>query len=678
MPAPDADLLRRKLTHFSLWRPGDTSVPPTLFIGDFMTSGPDIFAGFREIPLAQSAQFPELWEVAAAGCGLTDGQICFYWFKCRDTRPGDLNPIYYRTDPLALTVDRRFKPPAPSDPGGQADPNSNPASVIQYKNGQLLACDPGGQTPDWTGDAAPSALPPNNRLVIYELPTAWTNAGVDGSIEVGIGVFRDVLAQLEPATAAPNFPTVDALNLRAHMIELHVNALELLPPADCDTPEQWGYGTANYLAADYFYGLPPGATAPTATADLVDLIRTCHENGIRFFLDVVMAFSRNDPYSNINFLDFHIQFCDPTKSPCSLDPEQGARDGFGGDLLKYNFPVTGYDPISGAQITLFPSRQYMKVFLDHWMEFYRVDGLRLDSVNNIARPEFVKEFKDYARSLWTGARGGTDDRFLVVGEELSEPPNLLANQDLDGLWHEQFKKIARRVLVGRVADTAPDFATSVRQLIDCRLLGYSDGSQAINYLTSHDVGGFENERLFNFLVNNGVVDTERRIKLGFVCLLTAVGIPMILAGDEFADPQELDINQGSTNKQIDPINYTLLSDDWRQRIFDYVARLVQFRITSDALADNDTSFFPGDFTDGKRVMVWQRGSGDSQVVVIANFSDYGTPNPFAPGAEYVVPNWPALPAGKSWHEITQDRAVPTDQAGREPIFPWEAKVYAMI
>jgi hypothetical protein len=59
------------------------------------------------------------------------------------------------------------------------------------------------------------------------------------------------------------------------------------------------------------------------------------------------------------------------------------------------------------------------------------------------------------------------------------------------------------------------------------------------YPTSHDVEGFENERLFTFFLNNSVADGEKRMKLAFACLLTAVGLPMILAGDEFADRHDL-------------------------------------------------------------------------------------------------------------------------------------------
>src|SRR5205823_8798249 len=143
--------------------------------------------------------------------------------------------------------------------------------------------------------------------------------------------------------------------------------------------------------------------------------------------------------------------------------------------------------------------------------------------NNIMNYDFVQEFKDYARTLWRdrwqasqGTTSGADERFLVVGEELSVPMALLQQNRLDGLWNENFKRILRNVILGKNADNDPSFESSVRKLIDCRLLGFNDGAQAVNYITSHDVEGFRNERLFNYLQNNGVVFKEKQIKLAFV------------------------------------------------------------------------------------------------------------------------------------------------------------------
>jgi pullulanase len=652
------DLFQRKQTHFVLWRPGVVNPVPSIHLCTLEADSTSL-TPFKEMELIQSEAFPDLWEIAAKDCYLIDGQVYFYWFKVRNTEPYDIasaHQVLYCTDPTAWTVDRRFLAPKPSEPGGTA--SFDPASVVLFREGQLVPCDPGGQTANWQGDGL-SALPPNNRLVIYELPTRWAHIRASGQIEEGDGTFQDVLSLLLSECSSSICPAT--LNNRAHLIDLSINALELLPPADSDDDLHWGYGTANFFAADFNLGFPEGQMAPTASTDLVNLIKICHQQGIRFIKDTVMSFARNNPYRNINFLDFYIKYN-------SGDLEQGARDGFGGDLFKYRYEVESYDPVTGKQKKIYPARQYMKAYIAHWMEYYRIDGLRLDSVNNIDNYNFLGEIKSFSRALWR-EQGGREDQFLVVGEDLSVPISMLKQHCLDGMWNEQFKQGIRQVILGRSAPDEPSFEWSVRKLIDCRNLGFEDGSEAINYLTSHDVGGIGNERIYNWLHNHGIIETEQRIKLAFVCLLTAVGIPMILAGDEFADQQDLPTTDDK--KQVDPVNYSRMQDAWRQRIFTYVTRLVQLRTTSDALARNETSFIHVDFSEGKRVLVWQRGLGDKPVIVVANFSDYGTPS----GSEYRVLNWPETPVGKRWQEITQEREVPDSWIGREPIFPWEAKVY---
>jgi glycosidase len=174
-----------------------------------------------------------------------------------------------------------------------------------------------------------------------------------------------------------------------------------------------------------------------------------------------------------------------------------------------------------------------------------------------------------------------------------------------------------------------------------------------------------------------VFETEKPIKLAFVCLLTAVGVPMILAGEEFADQH--DLTTGHPDKQRDAVNFQRAEDDWRKRIFEYVSRLVRLRTSYAALAVNDTDFIHIDFNDGKRVLAWKRGKegSDKLVVVVANFSAWGT-DVRQPDAEYVVHNWPATPPGKTWREVTQGRTVPPQWVSREPLYPWEGKVYALV
>ena len=231
--------------------------------------------------------------------------------------------------------------------------------------------------------------------MIYELPTSWSRINVQGDPEIGVGTFRDVIALVDHSTEAANFAGVPALAKgRSHLADLGINALELLPPADSFVNREWGYATSNYFAPDFDLGFPEDHSSPTANTDLVNLVALCHDREIRFFIDVVMAFSTRGSVENTNYSEFHIfatrdpkhqnlnDFSDPDTFQSS---NQGVRDGFGGQLWRYSrFVPNSYDPVTGSQGSFVPARQFMKAYLLRWMSDFAIDGIRMDSVNNVA------------------------------------------------------------------------------------------------------------------------------------------------------------------------------------------------------------------------------------------------------------------------------------------------------
>jgi hypothetical protein len=73
-----------------------------------------------------------------------------------------------------------------------------------------------------------------------------------------------------------------------------------------------------------------------------------------------------------------------------------------------------------------------------------------------------------------------------------------------------------------------------------------------------------------------------------------------------------------------------------------------------------------EFTDRAAYCVdWRQrgGAGQAPLVVVANFSDWGT-DVSVPNAEYKVNNWPDAAPGSSWQEITQNRPVSLVRTGR--------------
>jgi hypothetical protein len=197
-----------------------------------------------------------------------------------------------------------------------------------------------------------------------------------------------------------------------------------------------------------------------------------------FFFDVVMAFG-HDSYRHLNFSDFHL---DPRAERDNPDAYQSSRQGelresYGGASWRYGRACETYDPVTGRRGRFVPARRIMLAHVARWMDELGVDGIRVDSVNNVASWDFLQELRIEARRLWHARwrdHGGAADRFLVLGEELNVPLDLLHQGRLEALWNEGFQQRVRAAIVGEASE-GYDFEGTVRSMVDCRLLGFADG-----------------------------------------------------------------------------------------------------------------------------------------------------------------------------------------------------------
>jgi pullulanase len=271
-----AHLLELRRTAFVLWRPHDAAAPPRLIVGRFQAGNPPGLADRREVALSLVDGHSDLWSVSAAACGLSEGEVSHYWFEVTDSHPFRDGRRVLVTDPVAFTVDWRLLAPRLPPPYDVDD--QDPAAVVTFVSGELVACDAAGETFSPAPPIAPQHARPNHRMVIYELPTSWTRTNVHGDPQVGVGTFRDVLALVDRQCDGENFCGVAALAPgRAHLEQLGVSALELLPVADSFVDREWGYATSNYFAPDHDLGFPDGHSSPTANTDLIALVAACHD-----------------------------------------------------------------------------------------------------------------------------------------------------------------------------------------------------------------------------------------------------------------------------------------------------------------------------------------------------------------------------------------------------------------
>jgi 1,4-alpha-glucan branching enzyme len=503
----------------------------------------------------------------------------------------------------------------------------------------------------WDGELpAGVRLPDNNQIVIYELPIRWMDNAPDdsGFRQVDVGTFESTL-----------FSHLDDL------AQLGVNTLELLPIQDSPDTLNWGYATRFFFAPDLGMGVP---------MDLKFLIKQCHRRGIRVFLDVVMNHSSTQcPLLALAADWFYL----PVGSQ-----EEGDRPEYGGRLFRYVRPAPDGNH---------PAREFHCRMAEFWVREYHVDGFRIDEFKGINNWDFIQEFRERA---WAAHRQLFPDRpFLVIAEDSwrravitqNDPNNPNGRQVVDAMWNFAYRDDLRRLLRDGI-DTRwgePARRDRIRALVSDQAMwdelsrqmkrGFSDLAQSVIYQTSHDVEKEEEERYMNYVfggllrerglgdgstvnVRALVDDIEHqssaiqqahddaldRVRSAFALLLTSAGVPMFLAGEEFADVHDLDHGDYRL-KMSDPVDWERRKRPGHQFLWDRVRELIALRTTHSALQRDEVEFFyfhPAiDDNGGARVFAYCRSGGlplgsRNQVVVVANagpqsFTDFRLPWPWA-------------------------------------------------
>jgi len=142
-------------------------------------------------------------------------------------------------------------------------------------------------------------------------------------------------------------------------------------------------------------------------------------------------------------------------------------------------------------------------------------------------------------------------------------------------------------------------------------------------------------------LNGAVSFALYRVLGAFALLLTSVGVPMFLAGEEFADVHDLDSADDNT-KQQDPVQWRRSAYPGNAALRQDIAALIVLRTAHPALQRNEVQFFyfhpQFDEGVGGRVFGYCRTDarplgGPGQVLVLANMG----PEPFP---VYDVPGWP--------------------------------------
>ncbi|MBR1507264.1 MAG: glycogen debranching protein GlgX [Eubacterium sp.] len=426
----------------------------------------------------------------------------------------------------------------------------------------------------WDGDK-PLEVPLSD-LIIYEMHIRSFTRHPSSGVKYG-GTFAGLIDKIP------------------YLKELGVNCIELMPIFEFDELENervvdgrqlvnyWGYSTVGFFAPKAGYA--KSSHFAMEADELKNLIKKLHKNGISVILDVVFNHTaegnENGPYISYRGIDNRTYYL--------LTPE-GKYVNFSGcgNTMNCNDPIV---------------RNVVLDCLRYWVYSYHIDGFRFDLASILSRDKdgnpmmspplldsiandailgktiLIAEawdagglyqvgcFPDFGRwSEWNGKYRDCIRRF-IKGDEGCAPEMFVRIMGSEDLYE-------RRTSVASI-----NFITCHDGFTMYDLVSYNEKHNEKNGEGNRD--GYDDNNSWNCGVE-GETDNPEVLKLRyqqmrnmFTILLTSRGVPMILAGDEFANTQWGNNNAYCQDNEISWLDWTYLEKN--RELYDYVRRLISFR-----------------------------------------------------------------------------------------------------
>ncbi len=231
---------------------------------------------------------------------------------------------------------------------------------------------------------------------------------------------RSIIYEMHPGTFTDEGTLQAAVEKLDHLVELGVDAIEIMPVSQFPGDRNWGYDGVHPYAVQNTYGGPRGLKA---------FVNGAHQHGVAVILDVV--YNHLGPEGNYLW-DFGPYFTDRYKTPW-------------GEAVNFDGPYS-----DGV-------RNYFIENALYWLREFHVDGLRLDAVHGIfdfsARP-FLAEL---SRAVDAFAESSSRRVHLIAESDLSDEA-VIRSREEHGL--------------GMHAQWLDDFHHSVHTLITAERAGY--------------------------------------------------------------------------------------------------------------------------------------------------------------------------------------------------------------
>lgn len=499
---------------------------------------------------------------------LKDIQEKFYYsYKIKG--PHQLNNCFneelHLLDPYAVSLTTGNEWGKTLSPNGHPVENYCPQGMIR-----------GDSLPfDWENDQSPQI--PMQDLVIYEMHVRGFTQDPSSAVQ-NPGTFLGVIEKIP------------------HLIELGVNAVELLPIQEfneCEfslthskmqTPlyNFWGYSTVNFFAPMNRYASINGE----AINECKMMIKALHSHGIEVILDIVFNHTaegnEKGPVLSFKGIDNAVYYI--------LDDKGHYLNYTGcGNTFNCNHPVVNELIIKA---------------LRYWVLEMHVDGFRFDLASI-----FYRGSNGNPLSLAPVVEAISKDPLLANIKLIAEPWDAVGfyqvgafdpNEKRWSEWNGKYRDAVRRFINGTPA-TSGEFAMRISGSED--LYHFRSPCASINFVTVHD--GFTLADLVSYnhkhnLENDednrdgtdmndswncgveGPTDhkkilllRERQMRNFHLALMVSQGIPMLLMGDEYAHSKKGNNNTWCQDNELNWFQWDQLKEN--QSFYRFYRSLIHFR-----------------------------------------------------------------------------------------------------
>lgn len=411
-----------------------------------------------------------------------------------------------------------------------------------------------------------------------------------------------------------------------HLIELGVNAIELMPVQEFDGNDSWGYNPCFFFAMDKAYG----------TKEMYkQFIDACHEKGIAVILDVVYNHATgNHPFAKL--------YWDSSNNKTATN-----NPWFNVDAPH---PSSVFHDFNHESELV---RTFVKRNLQFLIKEYNIDGFRFD----LAKGFTQNSSTDQTASKKDESRIAILKDYYEAIREVSSDVCMILEHFADDDEENELAEIG--IMMWRNMNYAycqsamgwPESSDFSRMKSDWT----AAGGGWVGYMESHDEErmAYKQTQWGNYNLKDNLKERMSQLETNAAFCFTVPGPKMIWQFGEMG----YDITIGGEDERTEPkpLKWDYMNNEYRRQLYETYALLIHFR------QEHPELFTPGVTFDWKvSTSDWEGGrfltsdEGNKAMVVVGNFTD--TP------MKYEV----SFPRSGAWFDYLQDEQINTSELVEVP------------